>query len=103
MRRHPFLEIGMRQITFVVDRSGPFKLFLICIYLLQRIPFKPHVKNRRSQGGGKRGIIPTFLENIVILCFKRRFSKQNSFIRLKSNIVDPLKFLTPQCLRWLRH
>jgi len=26
-----------------------------------------------------------FLERIVILCFKKRFSKQNSVIRLKSN------------------
>jgi len=27
------------------------------------------------------------LENIVILCFERHFSKQNSVIRLKSNIL----------------
>ena len=40
---------------------------------------------------------PKFLENIVILCFERRFSKQNSVIRLKSNIVPPKKFLG-----WLR-
>jgi len=41
--------------------------------------------------------LPKFLENIVILCFERRFSKQNSVIRLKSNI------LTPKFLGWLRH
>jgi len=29
---------------------------------------------------------PKFLENIAILCFERRFSKQNSVIRLESNI-----------------
>jgi len=32
------------------------------------------------------------------LCFERRFSKQNSVIRLKSNILPPQKFLG-----WLRH
>jgi len=29
---------------------------------------------------------PKFVENIVILCFERRFSKQNSVIHLKLNI-----------------
>jgi len=33
--------------------------------------------------------LPNILENIVILCFERRFSKQNSVIRLKSNILAP--------------
>jgi len=32
---------------------------------------------------------PKVLENIVILCFERRFSKQNSVIRLKSNNLPP--------------
>jgi len=35
---------------------------------------------------------PNFLENIVILCFERRFSKQNSVIGLKSNILAPKIF-----------
>jgi len=39
-----------------------------------------------------------FLENIVILCFERRFPKQNSVIHLKSNILAP-----PIFLGWLRH
>jgi len=39
-----------------------------------------------------------FLENTVILCFERRFSKQNSVIRLRSSILHPPKFLG-----WLRH
>jgi len=30
-----------------------------------------------------------FLEHIVILCFERRYPKQNSVIRLKSNILAP--------------
>jgi len=30
---------------------------------------------------------PKFVKNIVILCFERRFSKQNSVIRLKLNIL----------------
>jgi len=32
------------------------------------------------------------LENIVILCDEKRFSKQNSVIRLKSNIGAPQNF-----------
>ena len=50
---------------------------------------------RRSQGGPKGPCTPKFLENIVILCFERRFSKQNSVIRLKSNILPP-QFFDPQ-------
>ena len=37
---------------------------------------------------GAMGPLKSF-ENIVILCFERRFSKQNSVIRLKSNILPP--------------
>jgi len=39
--------------------------------------------------------LPKCLENIAILCFEGRFSKQNSAIRLKSNILPPQNFLTP--------
>jgi len=35
---------------------------------------------------------PQFLEHIVILCFERRFFKENSVIRLKSNILSPQNF-----------
>jgi len=48
-----------------------------------------------SQGvarGGKRAMAPEFLENTAMLCFERRFSKQNSVIRVKSNILAPKKF-----------
>jgi len=34
----------------------------------------------------KGAMPPQFLENVVILCFERRFYKQNSVNRLKSNI-----------------
>jgi len=45
-------------------------------------------KHRRSQGSAKGAMPPhKFVENIVILCFERRFSKQNSAIRLKLNIL----------------
>jgi len=45
-------------------------------------------KHRRSQGRDKGAMpSPKFVENIVILCFERRFSKQNSVIRLKLNIL----------------
>jgi len=40
--------------------------------------------DRGGQGGH---CPPKFLENIVILRFERRFSEQNSAIRLKSNIL----------------
>ena len=50
-------------------------------------------QHRRSQRGAKGAMPPKkFLENIVILCFEKRFSKQNSAIRLKSNIVTPQNF-----------
>jgi len=43
--------------------------------------------------GDQRGHVPPkCLENIVILCFERRFSKQNNVIRLKSNILAPQIF-----------
>jgi len=57
--------------------------------------------HRRSQGA-QRSHTPQFLENIVILCFERRFSKQNSVTRLKSNILAPQIFCPPKCLGWLR-
>jgi len=45
-------------------------------------------------GGGAKGPCPPqkILENIVTLCFERHLSKQNSAIRLKSNILAPKKF-----------
>jgi len=45
--------------------------------------------HRRSQGRKGAMVPPKLLENIVILCVERRFSKQNSVIRLKSNILAP--------------
>jgi len=45
-------------------------------------------QRRHSQGRDKGAMSPhTFVENIVILCFERRFSKQNSVIRLNLNIL----------------
>jgi len=41
-----------------------------------------------------------FLENIVIFCFEKRFSKQNSAIRIKSNILPPNFFAPPKLLGW---
>jgi len=38
---------------------------------------------------------PKFLAHIVILCFDRRYPKQNSVIRVKSNILVLPNFLTP--------
>ena len=57
-----------------------------------------------ARGGRKGPCPPKFLENIVILCFERRFSKQNSVIRLKSNTLTPPNFLArPKFLGWLRY
>jgi len=44
---------------------------------------------------------PKFLEHIVILCFEKRYPKQNSVIRLKWNILAPLKIFVLATL--LRH
>jgi len=54
--------------------------------------------HRRGQGGPKGTWSPKFLENIVILCVERRFSKQNSVIHRKSNILAP-QFFFPQNFR----
>jgi len=55
-------------------------------------------QHRRSQGVLWRDDPPKFLKYIVILCFERRYPKQNSFIRLKSNILAPLKILPLQII-----
>ena len=52
------------------------------------------VGHRRIQEGQRGHAPPKFLENIDILCIERRFSKQNSVIRLKSNILAS-KFFAP--------
>jgi len=59
-------------------------------------------KPRRSQGAPRGPWLPLrFFENIVILCFERRFSKQNSVIRLKSNILAPKKIFGSLQILWL--
>jgi len=52
----------------------------------------PHT-HRRSQGGQRDHGPSKYLENIVIVCLEKRFSKQNSLFRLKSNVLSPPKFL----------
>ena len=60
-------------------------------------------QHRRSQGGLKVHVPPKFLEHIIILWLERRFPKQNSVIRLKSNILPtPNFFASPKFLGWLR-
>jgi len=36
--------------------------------------------------------LPNFLEDLVILCFKKEYLKQNTVARLKSNILTHPKF-----------
>ena len=38
----------------------------------------------------------TFLEYLVILCFERRHPKQNTVVRLKSNVLPPSNCLPTQ-------
>jgi len=40
---------------------------------------------------------PKFLEDLVILCFKREYLKQNTVARLKSKHFDPTKILDWPC------
>jgi len=56
--------------------------------------------HRRNQGWAKGPCPPKFLENIVILCFERRFFKQNSVIRLQSHILVPRKVFWPPPNFW---
>jgi len=46
---------------------------------------------------------PKFLAYLVILCFERRYPKQNIVARLKSHILAPQMFWIPTILGWLRH
>jgi len=77
-----------------------FRYELWLTLLLKRAVIETVVQLGIGVASGAKGAMPTktFLENIDILCFERRFAKQNSVIRLKSNILDPTKFLG-----WLRH
>ena len=77
-----------------------FEMFASLIFLrccLYNVSFQ-RCRSRHIFGGANIGVAreakgamtpPKFLENIVILCFERRFSKENSAIRLKSNIFAP--------------
>ena len=95
---HPLLAIAainIKQNAIHSFRSGAFTIFALI--------FWPSIVHSWSQG--QRGhALTKFLDNIVILCFERRFSKLNSVIRLKSNILALPKFLSPpKFLGWLHH
>jgi len=62
--------------------------------MLRSVCYSQHITSwhRRSQGAAEGPYPPKFLENIVILFFERRFSKQNSVIHLQSNILAPPNF-----------
>jgi len=54
--------------------------------------------------GGLGAMPAKFSKRIVILSFKRRYSKQNSVICLKIKILPPPIFLAPpKCLGWVRY
>ena len=70
------------------------KLFSNAIHFTMNLELW-HLKRASHIGVARRGTgaMPLkLLENIVILCFERRFSKQSNVIRLKSNI-SPKKIL----------
>jgi len=46
---------------------------------------------------------PKFLEHLVILCFERRYLKQNTVASLKSTILPPRAFIPKKILGGLRH
>jgi len=51
--------------------------------------------HRRSQRGLGSHVTPQNFRIYRHLCFERRYHKQNSVIRLKSNILTPTKFFGP--------
>ena len=56
-----------------------------------------YIKSTQAQPGGHTGPCPPqFVEHMVILYFERRYPKQNSFIRLKSDLLPPNVFGLPQ-------
>jgi len=75
------------MVVFVSTVLRHFHLSLVRSGVRRKFP-RGDLKHRRSQGRAKGAMPPPkFVKNIVILCFERRFSKQNSVIRLKLNIL----------------
>ena len=94
----------MRKCYQTVEQSRPFRPKLPLRRVLAATVKRPLIYAHCEVGlrtgvarGGLGSHAPQLLEHIFILCFERRFSKQNSTIRLKSNT------LTPKFLGWLRH
>jgi len=79
--------------------------YFVCVKKVRKTLFLAKFKTyaRVTKHRLKPGGSPQFLENIVILCFERRYPKQNNVIRLKSNILSPPNFLAPKFLDWLRY
>ena len=53
--------------------------------------------------GPRRPCPPQIFRTYSHWCFERRYHKQNSVIRIKSNILSPPNFLTPKFVGWLRY
>jgi len=96
------------------QHSQPFIVWNTTCYSKQNFPVPVSKQNRLwfyprqfiglARGGERGHGPPKCLENIVILCFERRFPKQNSVIHLKSSILAPKKIFGPlKFLGWLRH
>ena len=53
--------------------------------------------------GSPRDHVPPIFRTYSRLCCERRYHKQKSVIRLKSNILAPTKLLAPQIFGWIRY
>jgi len=76
-----------------IIHATPFYQNLHCYPLTSSKNLRPKISVAYFKKLFQSIFFPKFLQSMVILRFKKRFSKQNSVIRLKSNILAPPKFL----------
>ena len=83
--------VGLNQCYVALHyREGTLLALVCCKDVLKAKLAHGAIVVAREVPGGHAS--PKFLEHIVILCFERRYPKQNSVIRPKSNILDPKNF-----------
>jgi len=98
------LKSGNHQVEKPIPFEKCWQCPLSSVVFYQSTHGQRWLTHRRSQGGPKGPCPPKFFDDVVIFCFERSFSKQNSVIRQKSNILAaPQFFGPPKFLGWLRH